>query len=198
RERDDTALLLAAFASVPLTWLVLGWAWPLSVSSFDGARVTLPLLAELAAARGDWSVLAYRADWMGGTVVRDTFGAWPVVAWLAALGLSATAILNLSTFPLQGVIAFLGVRAAIDLGSVWVPAATFPWTLRLVGLSLVGFAPYLGWRVGYGHQSLIVGGLPFAAALALLAPAKADRTSGVLVVVAAVAAGLRLLFAGHP
>src|SRR5262249_34670392 len=122
RERDDTALLLAAFASVPLTWLVLGWAWPLSVSSFDGARVTLPLLAELAAARGDWSVLAYRADWMGGTVVRDTFGAWPVFSWLAALGLSPTAILNASTFFLQALIAFLGVRTAIDLGSSWVPA----------------------------------------------------------------------------
>jgi hypothetical protein len=197
RERDDAALLLAAFVFVPLTWLVLGWSWPLSVSSFDGARVTLPLLADLAAARGDWSVLAYRADWMGGTVVRDTFGAWPVFAWLAALGLSATAILNVATFLLQSLIAFLGVRAAVDLGRLWVPEARWPWTLRLVGVVLVGFAPYLGWRVGYGHQSLIVGGLPFAAALALLAAARAETTSGVLVVAAGLAAGLGLLFTGH-
>jgi hypothetical protein len=198
RERSDGALLLAGTVLVPATWaLFLGWSWGFCVSSFDAARVTLPLLAELAAAHGDWSVLAYRPDFMGGTVVRDTFGPWPVFSWLAGLGLSATAILNVATFAVQALIGFLGVRAAVDLARVWLPGTQPSWTLRLAGLWLTAFAPYLGWRIGYGHQSLIVGSLPFVAVLALLAATLAGTMSVLLALVASLGVGLGLLFTGH-
>jgi hypothetical protein len=197
-EREDVALLATAVFLVPATWtLFLGWSWGLCVSSYDGARVTLPLLAELAAARGDWSALAYRADWMGGTAVRDTFGAWPVFSWLAAAGLSAMQILNVATFVAQALIGFLGARAARDLARIWLPDLGWSWALRLSGIWLTAFAPYLGWRVGYGHQSLIVGSLPFVASVALVAAARARTLGIVLSLVAAVSVGLGLLFTGH-
>ncbi len=199
RDLDDWKLLAGMLVLVPATWwLLLGWSWASSVSGFDGLATNLPMLGVLTRARGDWTTLVYRADLFGGMEVRDSVGPLPLFSWLARLGLSATGVVNWTTFLVQAVIGFLGLRAARDLAALWSPRSLPPtWIVRLAGAWLCAFAPALGWRVGHGHQSLILGGLPFLAGLALLASAAAGTRTLTLVLVATAAMTNGILFTGH-
>jgi hypothetical protein len=183
---------------VPLTWLLIGWRWPRAVSGHDGLANLLVLLQSLNGAKGEWSGLAYDVDLLGGMKVRDAVGPFPVFSLLARRGLSPTAILDLTTFLLQSVIAFLGVRAAMDLATAWSGRAPRPGlALRLAGIWACGFAPVLGWKIGAGHQTLVTGMLPFLAALVLVVSAGAGTASATLVIVAAGALAAGVLFTGH-
>jgi hypothetical protein len=183
---------------VPLTWLLIGWRWPRAVSGHDGLANLLVLLQSLIEEQGEWSRLAYSADLLGGMKVRDAVGPFPVFSLLARRGLSPTAILDLTTFLLQSVIAFLGVRAAMDLATAWSGRTPrLGLALRLAGIWACGFAPVLGWKIGAGHQTLVTGMLPFLAALALVVAAGAGTAGATLVVVAAGALAAGVLFTGH-
>jgi hypothetical protein len=196
RERDDLLLLAAAFALVPLIWRVLlGWTAGASVSGYDAMATIIPVLAELVAAGGDWGALAYRPELLGGMKVRDAIGPFPLFAWLAGLGLRTAAVYNLSAFVVQALLGFLGVRAASDLAQAW--GARASWAARLIGIVLVAFTPALGWRLGYGHLTLVVGLLPFVAALALLAASCAGTATIALVLVALLSLYTGILFTGH-
>src|SRR5687767_12335745 len=95
REGEDLTLLAIAAVLVPLTWrALLGWSPSLSVSGHDAMATVIPVLAELAAAGGDWSALAYRPDLLGGMKIRDAIGPFPPFGWLAALGFESTSIYN--------------------------------------------------------------------------------------------------------
>jgi hypothetical protein len=191
-------MLATSLAVVPLTWLILGWRWPLSVSGHDGLANVLVLLQVLGQAEGDWSRLAYRADLLGGMKLRDAVGPFPVFTSLARVGFSPTAILDLASFVLQSVIAFLGVRTAADLARSWSGRHVRPgFWLRLAGVWACGFAPVLGWKIGAGHQTLLTGMLPFLAGFALVVAAGAGTASATLVLVAAAALAGGVLFTGH-
>lgn len=197
-EVEDTKTLGTALVLVPLTWLLLGWRWSQTVSGHDGLANVLVVLRELVRAGGDWSGLLYRPELLGGMKVRDAVGPLPAAALLARLGFSASAILNLTTFLVQVTIAFLGVRAATDLARAWRRSPVrLGWILRACGVVACAFAPVLGWRLGYGHLTLVTGTLPFLAALALIAAAGAGTLGLVFLVVAAVAIVNGLLFTGH-
>ena len=198
REREDAKTLGTAILLVPLTWLLLGWTWPQTVSGHDGLANVLVVLRDLADAGGDWSRLLYRPELLGGMKVRDAVGPLPAAALLTALGFSANAILNLTTFLVQVLIAFLGVRTATDLATAWRPSAPPPgWVLRAAGVCACAFAPVLGWRLGYGHLTLVTGTLPYLAALALIAATGTGTVGLVLVALAAAAVVNGLLFTGH-
>ena len=191
RARDETqdglTLALAALV-VPATWLLLGWSWTRSVAGHDGLAHTLLLLRRLSQASGDWSSLVYVPDLLGGTEVRNVVGPFPPFSVLARLGLSPTAILNLTVFLSQILFAFLGVRLAEDAASVWrEETVSAGWSERIAAVWLCGFAPVLAWRLGYGHAVLVFGALPLVAGLALFAAAAARRlTVTVLAAVVAV------------
>jgi len=186
-------------ALVPATWwLLLGWSPASSVSGFDGLATTLPMLGRLTRAGGDWTPLVFRADLFGGMEVRDSVGPLPLFSLLARLGLSATEVLNWSTFVVQALIGFLGLRAARDLAALWAPRSLpLTWAVQLAGGWLCAFSPALGWRIGHGHQSLILGGVPFLAGLALLASAAAGTRTLTLLLVATAAIANGILFTGH-
>jgi hypothetical protein len=191
-------MLATTLAIVPLTWLLIGWRWPRAVSGHDGLANLLVLLQALVAEKGEWSRLAYRADLLGGMRVRDAVGPFPVLGLLARHGFSPTAILDLTTFLLQAVIAFLGVRAAAGLASAWSGRdARAGLSLRLAGAWACAFAPVLGWKIGAGHQTLVTGMLPFVAAFALVVAAATETTTATLVLVAAAALAGGVLFTGH-
>jgi hypothetical protein len=198
REIDDIVTLATTLAVVPLTWLLIGWRWPRSVSGHDGLANVLVLLQALVEEKGDWSRLAYRADMLGGMKLRDAVGPFPLLGVLAGQGLSPTAILDLMSFLLQAVIAFLGVSAAAALATAWSgrEIRLGPW-LRLAGVWACAFAPVLGWKIGAGHQTLITGMLPFLATLSLVVAAGAGTGTVVQVLVAAAALAGGVLFTGH-
>ena len=147
------------------------------MSGYDAVDALVPVVRALGDARGDVTALAYRADLLGGTVVRDTLGPQPLLVGLAAAGLSATWVLNLTTFAVQALLGFFGQRSLGDLTSLF-GGVPWPAALRVPLATLfMAFAPYVGWRVGYGHLTLLVGLLPFVAGFALLLAA-ANRTAG--------------------
>ena len=198
RELDDLVTLGTMLAIVPLTWLLMGWRWPAAVSSHDGLANVLVLLQALVEAKGDWASLAYRPDLLGGMKVRDAVGPFPVFGLLARFAFSPTTILDLTSFLLQAVIGFLGVRAATDLAATWSGRdAPLGFWLRLAGAWACGFAPVLGWKLGAGHLTLVTGMLPFLAALALVVAASAGTNTATLVLVAAAAMATGVLFTGH-
>jgi hypothetical protein len=199
REREDLRVLTIVLVAVPLTWLVLlGWRPPLAVFDHDGTSLFLLVAAHLKEVAGDWNALLWRADLLGGVKVRDTVGPFPPLGLLAGLGLGPTAMLVGTTFLLQAVFAFLGIRTATDLAHVWRGSRAAPNPLVVVaGVWLCGFAPVLGWRVAHGHLSLMAGMVPFLAAVALLSAAASGTLGVVFVVAAAGATSCGLLFTGH-
>jgi hypothetical protein len=197
RERDDLLLAGAALLLVPLVWkTALGWGSAESVSGFDAMATVIPLLAELRAAGGDWSALVYRADLLGGMKVRDAVGPFPLFAWFARLGWGPAGIYNASAFVVQALLGFFGVRAAGDLAEAWSGRA-LGYPERAIGLVLSAFAPALGWRLGYGHLTLVVGLLPFAAGVALVAGASRRTATVTLGVLGVLALAVGVLFTGH-
>jgi hypothetical protein len=199
RELDDVATLALVVLVVPLTWtLLLGWAWPLAVAGHDGIAQDLLIIREAAEGGAGWSSLVFRPDLLGGFKGRGVLGPLPLVPPLAVLGLSAVAITVVSAFLAQAVLAFLACRAVGDVATAWSEGADAPsWLERLGTVWLCAFAPVLAWRLSYGHLNLVLGLLPFAAALALVAAATARTITATLVTVTTVAFALGLLHSGQ-
>jgi hypothetical protein len=201
RERDDLLTLALAFAVVPLTWwLLLGWSGSRAIAGHDELASLHNLLSirEIVETGEGWRALVYRPDVLGGFKGRDTAGAFPLFSLLAAIGLGPTTTSVWSAFIVQALLAFLGCRAAADLTAL---GDGPPCDLTPIGRTgviwLCGFAPVLAWRLAFGHLNLVVGLLPFAAALALVAAAAARTLTLALGVASAAALVLGLLHAGQ-
>lgn len=197
-EFEDLRLLALAASTVPLTWwLLLAWTWPMTLGGHDELAQNLLFIREIASSGRGWSSLVYRPDLLGGSVVRDVIGPFPLFALFAHLGSTPTAISVLSSFVVQSLLGFLGCRTARDMAAVWgAPRRlTLPEVLGAIWLS--AFAPVLGWRFGHGHLNLVVGLLAFATGLALIASAAARRQTATLLAVASLAFVLALLHSGQ-
>ena len=199
RERDDILLLAVTAVLVPLSWaFFLGWSSGRSVSGYDAISTLLLVVQELVASGGDWSALAYRPDLFGGMNMRDAIAPFPPFGVFARLGLPAQDVYNLSAWLVQGLLAFHGVRAAANLAAAWREGGPgLGWTERVAGVFLVGFAPALGWRFGYGHLTLLAGLLPFAVGFGLIVAAATRTATVTLVAVALLALHVGFLFTGH-
>ena len=171
------------------------------------------MIRELVESGEGWSALVYRPDLLGGLPGRDTFGPFPLWAALASLGLSPVGVSIIATFLVQSLLGFLGCRVMMDLAAGWgdMAQASPPLDAQVGSASgsgrttlleragivcLCAFAPSFGWRVGFGHLSMMVGLLPFAAILALVVAAATRRTTVLLIVVAAASFVNGLLFNG--
>jgi hypothetical protein len=198
-EDGDLRTLALAAVVVPATWwLFLGWRWPQTLGAHDELAQNLLAIREIVRSGDGWSSLVYRADLLGGAKWRDVVGPFPLFPLLAAAGLSPTAVSAVAALLVQSLLGFLGCRAAEDVAGAWsgAPRRLTVWE-RTGLLWLAAFAPALGWRLGYGHLNLLVGLLPFAAGLALLAASALERLSVTLVVVATAAIVLGLLHSGQ-
>ena len=201
RERDDLLTLALALAVVPLTWwLLLGWSTSRALAGHDELALLHNLLSirEIAETREGWWALVYRPDALGGFKGRDTVGPFPLFTVLAAMSATPTTISVWSAFTVQALLGFLGCRAAADLTTVagGTVRALTP-IGRLGVLWLCAFTPALAWRLGFGHLNLVVGLLPFAAALALVAAAGARSVTLTLGALSAAAFVLGPLHAGQ-
>jgi hypothetical protein len=195
--REDLLALAGAALLVPGLWLLLGWRPDRLVSGYDAISALLPMVQALVDAHGNPGALAYRPELLGGVALRDTLGPQPLLVVLAAAGLDAPTILNLATFWVQTLFAFFAQRGMRDLA---VLLGTAPWTIAarvLVAVVFVAFAPFVGWRVGHGHLTLLVGLLPFLAMLALLAAATVRSTTRVLAVTGILTIAASLPFIGQ-
>ena len=196
-EGEDLAALAACALLVPAVWLLLGWRPARLVSGYDAVDALVPVVQALVDAHGAVSSLAYRPDLLGGTAVRDTLGPHPLLVLLAAIGLSTTWILNLMTFAVQALLAFFGQRGLRDLTTTFGGSPSSLAVRVPLAVVFAGFAPYVGWRVGYGHLTLLVGLLPFVAGFALLLASSNRATSATLTFASVITIASSLPFVGQ-
>ncbi len=198
REGDDVTTLVMVMLVVPLTWwLLLGWSWPRSLAGHDALAHDLLMIREVAEG-GGWSALVFRPDLLGGFKGQGVLGPFPLVPLLAGLGLSPVAIAIVAALAVQALLGFLACRAVGDVAAVWSDGARgLAWLERLGVVWLCAFAPALGWRFAYGHLNLVMGLLPFAAALTLVAAAAGRTATVTLVTLTTVAFVLGLLHSGQ-
>ena len=194
-ERDDLAMLAVAVLVVPLTWLVfLGWSWPQAIFGYDDLGMPgLLAIREMVETGEGWSSLVYRPDLLGGAKVANVNGRFPLYVLGARLGLSPVGVYVVSGFIVHALLGFLGCRAAADLTLAWSDRVRrLTVSERVAVVWLCAFAPVLGWRFGIGHPAVVIGLLPFAAALVLIiASASGTHTiSMVVVTTAALVLGL--------
>ncbi|MGB5349800.1 MAG: hypothetical protein WBN10_09380, partial [Polyangiales bacterium] len=188
QELRDLRLLLLCVGIVPSVWvLALGWDGTALLGGHDSYSFILQY-RDFVRAEGDWHPLLYVPEVYGGSGLHN---ALPIVlfyqAW-AWLGLAPVLAYNLSSFSLQIILAFLGVRASQDLVAHWRgELSKLPIVVELSAIVLFAFAPYLGWRFGSGHQGLICGILVFFGAAALVAATRSGRLTFTLLSVALLA-----------
>lgn len=167
-------------------WILFGWIaflkWnpDLSITQHDGLFMALPHLLDLKEQAGDVLQMLYRAELQGGAKIYGPSGMMVGHALFSKLGLGVVAVSNLSLFLIQFLVAFLGVRATLDFSKVYlrekIISPIFSWSILS---PLFAFLPVLGWRLTYGHESMICGSLFFVAVLSGLLALAAERLSAV-------------------
>ena len=182
---DDLRLLGEAIATVVVTWLLLGWIFDRAITQADGTVQWVPYLRSSLAAGADWTDHLYRFGVIGGSAMHDAAGTLPLVQVCAALGLRATTTANVLTVFLQVSLGFSGALVVRGLAGAWRAEPALPGTLaRIVVIWACAFAPWLGWRLAYGHENLVLGLLPLAACAGLIAQARRQPPSWVALVFA--------------
>ncbi len=174
----DLRLLVEILALVVITWLLLGWYFTYPISQVDGTLFLAPYTQSQLAAGVDWTSHLYRIGVVGGSPMHDYAGTLPLVQVCSALGVSTTSTLNIVTIFIQVCFGFFGVKAMLALAKLWhgnEVALSAP--ERIACGWLTAFVPLLGWRLGYGHESIPEGLLPFVVALALVWAARAEQLS---------------------
>jgi len=198
-ELEDLRILVVCVAVILLTWMVVfGWRFSQCIAAHDATKVLLPYVRDLVNHDGDWTKVLYRAEILGGAKMHELRGTPPLFQIGGYFGLSATTLLNLLVFLCQACYSFLGVRAAVDLAVLWRSAALWSgeeqeegeklsWS-ALVGMAwLFAFLPLLGWKLCYGHMSMIIGSFSFLVLFGLILAAWVRRLSLTLAVVSLVA-----------
>ena len=185
RSLDDLRLLGETILVVALTWVLLGWIFDRAITQADGTVQWVPYLRSSLAAGSRWTDHLYRFGVIGGSSMHDSAGTLPVVQVCAAFGLGATTTANLLIVFLQVSIAFFSVMLVRGTANTWFGR---PLELRLVQRICVvwacAFAPWLGWRLAYGHENLVLGVLPLVACAGLIADARSRAPSPVALVFA--------------
>jgi hypothetical protein len=113
---------------------------------------------------------------MGGMQLHDAGGTLPTMQLMAMLGTSVVTGMDVTTMFIQICVAFLCARAAMDFAELWrhadePPAALTTWhAIAICWLS--AFSPVLAWRLGYGHEIIVLGCFALLATLSLVLRAR--------------------------
>jgi len=181
-EKGDLLIFALCVVIVPLVWLVfLGWTPGFLISSGDGLTAIFPIY--------DAGNLSYRADILGGVVVKDIYGTSWVFQLLKTFGFSTKSALNISTMFIQVLLGFIGTRTAIDLYCLFSSTSKAKMSVWiLAGLAILfSFVPMVGWRIITGHFNYLYGMLFFPVVVCLLVAAKLRDISITCVVILVIA-----------
>lgn len=188
RSAVDVRQLLEIAGVVVVTWMILGWTPDRTITQVDGSLLVTPYLETLRVAAGDWTNNLYRFGVLGGSKLHEFGGTMPLAELCARLGLSTTATANILTIFLQTAIAFFSISSIAALVSILGSRpAELGGTRRVLVVWFCAFAPLLGWRIGVGHENLLLGLLPYLAAVSLLLTAHVQRVSAASLAFAAFA-----------
>jgi len=170
RDKQNLQLFGSLILFIPIIWwLVPGWSPGYLIDQHDNLQTGYIYQQQLSRASGDWTKLLYWPQIMGGVKAHDVTGSLPTVQWLAYLGASSLLISNLSVFLVQILFSYFCTRSALGLSRVILQnEKKIPYlAIALVGI-LFSFLPLLGWRLSYGHQSIVLGLFAFLCMTSLL------------------------------
>ena len=185
RSTEDAMLLFEIVVAVLVTWLLLGWVFDRPFAQADGTVQWIPYVRSSLAAGTAWTDHLYRFGVIGGSAMHDAAGTLPIVQVCAVLGLGVTTTANVLTLFLQVTIAFFSVQLALGLLESWTGSGVTHWSNRLALIWSSAFAPWLGWRLAYGHENLVLGLLPLLACGGLVARARTRAPSAFALLFAA-------------
>jgi hypothetical protein len=160
-EKRDLQLLLILIFFIPLSWMVcLGWNPTSLISANDATKILYPYYPDLVSAHGDWQKVLYRPELLGGFVIQNYFGSYPITRILASLQFSPITCMNLTFLTIHILFSFFTVRITLDLARGFRSGRDRPLdsSWELFGpLLLNTFIPALSWRLSYGHPNIISG-----------------------------------------
>jgi hypothetical protein len=170
RDKQNLQLFGSLILFIPIIWwLVPGWSPGYLIDQHDNLQTGYIYQQQLSRAFGDWTKLLYWPQIMGGVKAHDVTGSLPIVQLLAYWGASSLFISNLSVFLVQILFSYFCTRSALGLSRVILQndkKIPYP-AIALVGI-LFSFLPVLGWRLSYGHQSIVLGLFVFLCMTSLL------------------------------
>lgn len=170
RDKQNLQLFGSLILLIPIIWwLVLGWSPGYLIDQHDNLQTGYVYQQQLSRASGDWTKLLYWPQIMGGVKAHDVTGSLPIVQLLAYWGASSLFISNLSVFLVQILFSYFCTRSTLGLSRVILQNdKKIPYlAMALVGI-LFSFLPLLGWRLSYGHQSIVLGLFVFLCMTSLL------------------------------
>lgn len=170
RDKQNLQLFGSLILLIPIIWwLVLGWSPGYLIDQHDNLQTGYVYQQQLSRASGDWTKLLYWPQIMGGVKAHDVTGSLPIVQLLAYWGASSLFISNLSVFFVQILFSYFCTRSTLGLSRVILQNdKKIPYlAMALVGI-LFSFLPLLGWRLSYGHQSIVLGLFVFLCMTSLL------------------------------
>ena len=199
RDLQSWQLLISLITLIPIIWwLALGWSPSYLIDQHDNLQMGYVYLLQLERAAGDWTDFLYWPQLIGGVKVHDVTGSLPIVQLLAYLGMSPLAISNISVFFVQILFAYFCTRSVLGLTQVaFNNKEAVPYlTLVLIAI-LFAFLPLLGWRLSYGHQSIVYGLFVFLCVTSLLLDEICSSRSIVSLLLALVALTHTFQFNGY-
>ena len=180
QETEDLKTILLCLLVVPLTWVALGWNFSDCIPANDATNQSVMIIRDFQAGGNDWRNVLYRPDILGGVRLFDAGNLLAPYRWFSYLHLSPVTVLNLTSLMMQCLLGFFAIRAAEDLAyrrlELWA---------RLGAIWCVAFAPFVGWRLGYGHHNLVLGIVAFVAGMSWVAAVSANRLSVVFSLISA-------------
>lgn len=149
--------------AILIGWLILGWTPDLLMTAHDGAAGSQPLLRELVRSQVlSWQNYIYLFKPVGGNLGHDLAAVLPFMQWARTLGFGAFGIEILQVFLLQTLFAFFILQFIISFKTIYIKGAIAFSVYEKFFIALaMAFAPFLAWRIWYGHELLILGALPF-------------------------------------
>ncbi|MEE9508213.1 MAG: hypothetical protein V3V44_02905 [Anaerolineales bacterium] len=189
RDKQNLQLFGSLILFIPLIWwLVPGWSPGYLIDQHDNLQTGYVYQQQLSRASGDWTKLLYWPQIMGGVKAHDVTGSLPIVQLLAYWGASSLLISNLSVFFVQILFSYFCTRSALGLSRIILRNdKKIPYlAIALVGI-LFGFLPLLGWRLSYGHQSIVLGLFVFLCMTSLLLDEICSRRSALSLLLAILA-----------
>jgi len=189
RDKQNLQLFGSLILFIPIIWwLVPGWSPGYLIDQHDNLQTGYVYQQQLTRASGDWTKLLYWPQIMGGVKAHDVTGSLPIVQLLAYWGASSLFISNLSVFLVQILFSYFCTRSALGLSRVILQNdKKIPYlAIALVGM-LFSFLPLLGWRLSYGHQSIVLGLFVFLCMTSLLLDEICGRRSALSLLLAILA-----------
>jgi hypothetical protein len=167
---DDVYTSIISLFTIVLTWFVgLGWTTDKIIPVHDGISMGYVLYKDFIARGGNVQNTLYTASWKGGSKLFEISSFPYDLQFFSWLNFSPQTMTNLHTFFIQFLCVTLSLIVARNIVQFLLEKDfLFSVPQKIFGTILAGFTPIIAWRLGMGHDIIVMGALAFLAGVAIL------------------------------